>query len=148
MYSIRRDPRGIRDGGARYGTRPVPAEPFEAAGVLDDLASAADEEVLLILARYAALRAWLLRRERAAPELVRHALSAAREHLAAAPAGWRERGPLRALLRGENAAVPARLEEAATLAEGAGHLCGARALRHAAQRARWPADAWSRPSRS
>ena len=91
MYSIRRDPGLVRDGGAPYGPGPSPSETFQAEGVLDDLVEVPADDVPLVLARYAALRAWLLRSEAAARALVRHARSAAWEHLRATPPDWSER---------------------------------------------------------
>jgi hypothetical protein len=138
----------IRDGGAGYTPGPVPSETYPAEGVLDDMVGADPDAIPLILARYAALRAWILEREGAPTALVRHARSAARAHLAATPAEWPERVPLETLLRRRSGGASAALLEAAKRARSAGHAAGARALRQAAQRARWPDGGWPRPSPS
>lgn len=146
----------VRAAGARYGQPAVPEEPFPGSGVLQDLSLAPDREVPLILARYAALRAWALRvgpwepGDPAEPAVVEHALSAARAHLAATAEHWPEAALLDRVLEGLAGAglEPGRageltlLGDAARASEKLGHVHGARALREAAHRARWRAGAY------
>ncbi|MDX1674658.1 MAG: hypothetical protein R3314_07690 [Longimicrobiales bacterium] len=70
----------VRDRPAAYGPHEVDADPFPAARVLDDLAHADEAGIPQVLARYAALRAWLIRHDD--PGLVRHARQTARAYLA------------------------------------------------------------------
>lgn len=158
MYTLKRYTMRVRAAGSRYGEPAVPEESFTCAGVLRDLSDAPDHDVPLILARYAALRAWVLRcrpwdtREPEDPVVVEHALSAARAHLAATAAAWPEARVLEvALARATRAGCDpggdpdvagqlALLEEAARAADVLGHVHGARALRQAAHRVRWRAS--------
>ena len=73
----------VRDEPATYGPHEVDDDPFPAARVLEDLPRSPDEAVPRILARYAALRSWCLRKEGADPVLLRHAAEAARRYGAA-----------------------------------------------------------------
>lgn len=73
----------VRDEPAAYGPHEVDGDEFPAARVLKDLAGAADEDIPRILARYAALRSWLLRRNAAEVDLIEHAESTAHAYLAA-----------------------------------------------------------------
>lgn len=149
MYTNRRYTGSVRDGTPRYGEGPVPTELYPAARVLDDLGHATDPDVPRILARYAALRAWLLGSGPAPTPESRHAASAALQHLGALAPDWPERPLLERLLgapgRGH---APQLLDRAATTAEAAGHGHGARALREAAHRARWRATGYPPPSPS
>lgn len=156
MYTIKRYTMRVRATGARYGEPAVPEEPFPCSEVLHDLSDAPDRDVPLILARYAALRAWVLRvrpwdtGEPEEPSVVEHALSAARAHLGATAAVWPEGLLLeRALARApRDVADPdvagglALMEEAAIAAESLGHVHGARALRQVAHRVRWRASGY------
>lgn len=115
----------VRDDTPPYGPHEVDADEFPAAAVLEDLARAPDEDVPGILARYAALRSWLLREAGADPVLVRHAAEAAALYLAAVPDG-----PEAAALRGLAHRRPGLdgVRDAARAAEAAGHTEGACAL--------------------
>lgn len=138
----------VRAAGAPYGDPAVPEEPFSGAAALWDLSGAPDSDIPLILARYAALRAWVLHTGVCGEGVAEHALSAARAHLTAL-AGDGPDGPEGRLL--DSALVAALepvsdrafghalslLESAARCADGRGHSHGARALREAAHRARW-----------
>lgn len=124
---------GVRDLRARYGEQPGAPEAFTAEAVLEDLRHASDADLPLVLARYAAVRAWALRGE--GSDAAEHAVSAAEAHLAAADPAWPE-GPLLRRLLGDGRAGPL-LEEAAARAAARGHEAGARALRSAALRLRW-----------
>lgn len=87
----------IRDQPAAYGPHEVEGDAYPAAGVLDDLTGVQERDIPRILARYAALRCWLLRDARADPGLVRHAARTARAYLAVLPDG-RERAALEQLV--------------------------------------------------
>lgn len=132
-YTIAVRDAGGHDHGAGFGSA-VPDEAFPAALVLRDLPSVPEPEIPLVLARFAALRAWALRLEGADPTVQSHAVSAAEAHLAAVPEGWIEGAALSALAAGS--AEVARLEEAAAAAGARGHRHGERALRQAVHRAR------------
>lgn len=115
----------VRDQPAAYGPHEVGAEPYPAATVLKDLARAPADHVPRILARYAALRCWLLRDQAADPGLVRHAARTARAYLAVVD-GEAEKEPLERLLGPEpELAAP---WDAAAAAGAAGHIEGAFAL--------------------
>lgn len=145
MYTIPRCTTSVRNDSPLYGLVPRRDEAYAAAGVLHDLAAAPDAELPIILARYAALRAWTLRSERAPAAVVAHALSAAAEHLASVEGEWRERRLLREALRGGVGQRPlTSLWAAAAAAEEAGHPHGARALREAVHRHRL-LGAWLTP---
>lgn len=115
----------VRDQPAAYGPHEVGAEPYPAATALKDLVGARADDVPRILARYAALRCWLLRGQAADPALVRHAARTARAYLAALddPAASE---PLERLLAPEPGLDAPWA--AATAAEAAGHTEGAFAL--------------------
>jgi hypothetical protein len=135
MYPLNRLNPTVRDARAHYGAGGPAPEQFPAELVLRDLGGA-DGEIAapLILARYAALRAWMLRGVPGEPELLRHALAAAHAHLEAAPEDWPERALLARLLdRGHtDGDVSELLLDVAAAAEGAGHIDSALAARTAA----------------
>jgi hypothetical protein len=135
----------VRDPRWPYGEPPVPAEEFAGEGVLLDLPGAILTDVPLIMARYAALRAWALAGNRG--PVGAHAASAARAHLGSVGPGWREGTLLRRLLDGARPAGRL-LDEAAAEASARGHSAGARALRQAAYRARWGGTGFPPPSSS
>lgn len=114
----------VRDEPAAYGPHEVEADAFPAAAVLEDLRRAPEHDVPRILARYAALRSWLLR-GRTDPGLTRHAARTARRYLAAV-ADWPEAAHLARLADPEPALSAVR--DAAVAAAGAGHVEGAYAL--------------------
>jgi hypothetical protein len=137
MYFHQRYTVSVRDGAPRYPA-PSPSDAFPAAGVLDDLRTVPVPDLPLVLARYTALRSWLLRYGDAAPALVGHAGSAADAHLDGLPPDGDARAGLDALLDARTTAeAVAALETAADAAEASGHAAGARTLRQAAHRARW-----------
>ncbi len=143
MYTHRRYSIRVRDGAGRYGADPLPAEEHPGAGALQDLRGAASHEIPLILARYAALRAWSLQFHSAPAVVTDHALSAAAAHLDATAEGWAENPLLReALLAPHEGAVLDLLISAAAAADGLGHVHGARALREVVHRARWRAGGY------
>jgi hypothetical protein len=114
----------VRDGWASYGPHEVDDDEFPAARVLEDLARCSDGAVPRVLARYAALRIWLLREEGADPVTVRHGVKAARAYLAVTE------GPEAAALgrlSGDRPGLDAFLEAGAAAAE-VGHREGAYAL--------------------
>lgn len=118
----------VRDEPAAYGPHEVDDDEFPAARVLEDLARCSDQEIPRVLARYAALRSWLLREEDADPILVGHAAQTARAYLAAVE-DWPEAEPLAHLAEAEPALGP--LHVAAAAAREAGHAESAYALLHA-----------------
>lgn len=115
----------IRDEQAAYGPHEVDGDEFPAARVLEDLAGSSDEDVPRILARYAALRSWLLGDNDADPLLVRHARETARAYLGALN-DWPDAGPLAQLADADPDL--AAVSEAAALADLAGHTEGGHAL--------------------
>lgn len=115
----------VRDEPAAYGPHEVDADAFPAARVLQDLGRAPDRDAPRILARYAALRSWLLRDDLAEPEFLRHAVVAARAYLAAT-GEWPDADPLTRLT--EPHPDLAAAHHAATMADRAGHVEGASAL--------------------
>ena len=115
----------VRDRPAAYGPHEVGGGAFPAAHVLEDLNRCPDGHAPRILARYAALRCWILRDDRADPAFVDHAAGSARRYLDAV-AGWPEAEPLRRLTGAEPGLDAAH--RAASLARAAGHLDGASAL--------------------
>lgn len=146
MYTHRRYPTSVRSPAGRYGDLPFPAQGQPGAGALRDLTVAPTAEIPLIVARYAALRAWILCHDRTRDAcdaadhaaLRRHALSAAIEQLDATTGEWPELGMLRDAMADPRATRAARLmESAATAAEALGHAHGARALRESVHRTRW-----------
>ena len=92
MYSHKRYSIRIRDGVGRYGDDPGPAEEHPGAQALQDLPGAAVHHIPLIVARYAAVRAWSLHFQSAPAVVVEHATSAATAHLQATGSGWVENG--------------------------------------------------------
>lgn len=135
MYPLNRLNRTVRDTRAHYGAGSPAPEQFPAELVLRDLGSD-DGEVgaPLILARYAALRAWMLAGAAADPALLTHALAAAHAHVHTTPQDWPERALLARLLDGvgSDADASAVLLDIAAAAEGAGHIDSALAARTAA----------------
>jgi hypothetical protein len=115
----------IGEGHPAYGPHEADSDVFPGALALEDLRRASTEDAPRILARYAALRSWLLREAAADPILVRHALDTARAYLAATDP-WPEAAPLRRLAEAD--AEPDAAWEAATAADHAGHTEGAYAL--------------------
>lgn len=118
----------VRDEPAAYGPHEIDDDEFPAARVLEDLARSSDEEVPRVLARYAALRSWILGEEDADPILVGHAAQTARAYLAAVE-DWSEAEPLGHLADAEPALGP--VHAAAAAAREAGHAESAYALLHA-----------------
>ena len=116
----------VRDRPASYGPHEVDGDAFPAARVLEDLARADEPGVAHVLARYAALRAWLLRDDD--PGLLRHARRTARAYLAHV-AEWPDAHRLAGLTHG--VLDPAEMRQAAASARRAGHREGAFALLHA-----------------
>lgn len=114
----------VRDEPASYGPHEVDDDAFPAARVLEDLARAADRDAARVIARYAALRDWLLRQESADPVLLRHSRGAARAYLAAVD------GPEAAALARLADPEPelAAFHRAGRAATRAGHTEGAYAL--------------------
>jgi hypothetical protein len=141
MYSFNASNRTVRDLRATYPDRAPDPERFPAELVLRDLCrSLPDGAVPLIVARYAALRAWLLRGAAPEPAFREQARAAATAHLDAADRDWTEGRLLRRLLEpgrpGDPGAEPWELlAQVASAAEAAGHLDGALAARTAAWRA-------------
>lgn len=115
----------VRDEPRAYGPHEVEGDAFPAAMVLQDLALAPERDVPRILARYAALRCWLLRDLPVAGSLVSHAETTARAYLSAVPE-WPERAPLERLLEPEPELAAAR--DAGLAAAGGGHAEGAYAI--------------------
>ncbi len=147
MYSHKRYSIRIRDGVGRYGDDPGPAEEHPGAQALQDLPGAAVHHIPLIVARYAAVRAWSLHFQSAPAVVVEHATSAATAHLQATGSGWVENEMLRQAVEAPgDSAVLDLLLSAATAADAVGHVHGARALRELVHRARWRASGY-RPSR-
>jgi hypothetical protein len=137
MYFHQRYTVSVRDGASRYAV-PSPSDAFPAAGVLDDLRTVPEPDFPVVLARYTALRCWLLRDGDAAPALVGHAGSAAGAHLDGLTPDGDARAGLEPLLAARTRAeAVAALETAADAAGASGHAAGARTLRQAAHRARW-----------
>lgn len=141
MYGFRRTSAAVRDPAPVYGEGPD-EDRFPADDVLADLARlgspAPPIRAARILARYAALRHWLLRRAAGPAALEQHAASAAREYLAACGAAgpgageWREGALLLRLLQADRGGGAALLSAAATEAFRAGDRRGAEALSAAA----------------
>lgn len=149
MYTHRRYTISVRDLPGRYGDGVVSPEDFPGAGALRDLTDAPESEVPLILARYAALRAWELGWHEAGGPVSTHALHAALEHLSATCGGWAERELLEEALNAGSPRESLRLLEAAADAAAAlGHRHGARSLREAVHRARWRSSGFPPPSPS
>lgn len=121
----------VREEPADYGPHEVDDDAFLAARVLDDLTRTPDEAVPRVLARYAALRSWLLREARADPVLVGHGEAAARAYLAVTDGPEAEH--LAELAEAEPAVTAFR--EAGAAASKAGHTEGAYALYHAGYQA-------------
>lgn len=146
MYTPSEGTTAVRDASVPYGNMPTPSERFAGETVLDDLASAPSQDIPLILARYAAVRAWSLLRERHAPAVTAHALTAARAHLDGTDPEWAEGVLLRQLLTAPDPRP--LLDRAAEAARASGHAAGARALRQAGHRLQWHAARYPPPSPS
>lgn len=134
MYTINDHTRHVRDAAAPYGGGWQEREVFPAEGVLRDLcAAAAEGETRRIVARYCVIRFVLLRETGEAPELVRHARTAALEHLRQVEDGL-EVEEMRRLAECPEPAesVTAGLAAVAARAESAGHVNGAFAAWRAA----------------
>lgn len=137
MYTTHQYTTAVHDGTARYGEGPLPAEEFAGAGALNDLSRAETTDVPLILARYAALRAWLLATTGVGGPVATHAMMAALEHLAATAEDGTEPDLLRAALAaGDGGPGLELLERAGRAAAARGHEHGAHALREAVRRTR------------
>jgi hypothetical protein len=138
MYTIHASNGTVRDGRPPYAARTDEPERYPAERVLRDLSRARQaREVPAILARYAALRAWLLAAgppDPAERALARHARLTASAHLDAASGPWAEGSLLQELIEPELApgAGWALLGKIATAAERAGHFHGALAARQSA----------------
>jgi hypothetical protein len=135
MYRFNRLNREVRDPRAHYGPGAIEPEGFPAELVLRDLRGAGDPDATVrILARYAALRAWLLAASAdTAPELLDHARACAAAHLSAPQEDWPEGALLHALIQPDQAERAAELLlETADAAETAGHIDSALAARTAA----------------
>lgn len=137
MYGYRGTRRSVRESTSPYGGR-TPQARFPADDVLVDLATIAAEDgdegarLARILARYAALRAWLLRVEKSPLSLTRHADAAARLHLEAT-GGWAEGALLLELLEADLPRSAGLLALSGAEARSVGDLAGAEALRDAAR---------------
>lgn len=153
MYTHRRYTSSVHDGSnrygdgaGRYGQGPLPTEEHPGARALRDLTLAAEEEIPHITARFAAVRAWTLRRASADAVVVEHAVSAALAHLDATSSDWTEGSLLRAALSTpDTGEALSLLASAATAAESLGHLHGAHALREAIHRAHWDVGRYPPP---
>lgn len=146
MYGIRRTTAKVCDAAPPYGGQSR-EDRYPADEVLDDLPTAADgAAVARVLARYAALRHWLLRAEAAPSSLTTHAEAAARAHLAAAANGgaggavagavaddWAEGEMLSRLAEAPLWQAAGLLASAAAEAARAGDRSGAAALDAAAR---------------
>lgn len=138
MYTLNMSHPAVRDRWSRYPAGGPDPEEYHAELVLRDLRThGTDEAAPLIVARYAALRAWLLGSESPPPGLLEHARETAAAYLDSTPPGWIEREVLRRLV-----SLPAGAEEPCQLlvrvaeaAEAAGHVEGALAAWTAACRA-------------
>ena len=138
MDGNRRTRRAVRETPPPYGRRADDPR-FPADDVLLDLATVgpgpdAARHTALILARYAALRCWLLRTGGAPSALTSHAVAAARAHLDAAER-CPETGLLLELVEAGLSRAGGLLALAAEEAGRAGHAVGAAALAEAARRA-------------
>lgn len=138
MYGFRRAESSVREPAAPYGAWPDP-QGFPGEEVLADLVDARAGGMGRIVARYAALRCWLLRHHGGDPDLTAHAADAARAHVEAvrvAEGGaWPEGEILRRLERAGAAEAPGLLALAGAEAGRAGDAAGAAALRKAAREA-------------
>lgn len=154
MYSHRRYLTSVRSRKSHYGDRPFPADSPPAEGALRDLATAPTPEIPLIIARYAALRAWTLCHGGRAGDKTRgavesHALTAAIEQLESTSGDWPDLALLRKALARPGATRSARdMDAAAAAADALGHVHGARALREAVLRVRWTSFRFRPPSSS
>lgn len=138
MYGFRSSPSIVRDPVPPYGAGS--ADRYPADDVLADLDRVTDGAAAgRILARYAALRLWLLRQEGGPAEVTRHAEEAARAHvrtqLQAESGAWPEGDLLHRLLSAGDEEAAVLLAAAGRAAASAGHRSGARALRRAARNA-------------
>lgn len=146
MYRFRGTSSPIREAAPRYGARTDP-DRFPADEVLADLARAVGDDapvrITRILARYAALRHWLLRAAGAPAPVTGHADRAARAYLAASlePGsaaggdGWAEGTLLLGVLDSHPERASGVLAAAAVEARAVGDEGGASALRDAAREA-------------
>lgn len=136
MLAFRGTSLPIRESAPPYGTRDE-ADRFPADEVLTDLerATGADAPVRItrILARYGALRHWLLRVGNAPAAVTDHALRAARAYLAATLDASTEGGPMRARAGWAEGVLLRRMLD--SRADRAGDERGASALRRAAVKA-------------
>lgn len=138
MYGFRRSHASVREPAAPYGAWPDP-RCFPGEDVLADLEDAEAGAAGRILARYAALRLWLLRQHGADAAVGSHAAEAARAHLEAERIGaggeWVEGELLDRLGDAPAAEAPGILALAAAEAGRVGDAAGAAALRRAAREA-------------
>lgn len=146
MYGFRGTSSPIAEPAPRYGARTAP-ERFPADEVLADLERAAGVDapvrITRILARYAALRHWLLRVAAAPAPVTEHADRAARAYLAASLGqgsaeggdGWAEGTLLLRVVDSRPERAAGVLAAAAVEARAAGDERGASALRDAAREA-------------
>ena len=150
-YGFRRSGRPLRENAPSYGSFSDP-DRFAGDTVLADLQGAEDPlRVSRIIARYAALRSWLLAAEGMPRRLTRHAADAARAHLEAV-APWAEGALLLELLDADLTRAAALMALAATEAADAEDTAGAQALREGARQAmvlrlresRRPRESWPR----
>jgi hypothetical protein len=130
----------VRERQARYRPGGGEEERFPGELALDDLRTVPEDEVPLVLARYAAIRFRLLAGIPAPPPLLDHAGAAAAAQLRTTPEHWPERVLLWELLEPAPRVAPQvvaekeaeLLEAVGRAAEGWGHRHGAYAARHAA----------------
>ena len=151
MYGFRGTSSAVRESPPPYDPRDDPHR-FPADAVLADLEHAggadAPARITRILARYAALRHWVLRAGNAPAAVTDHALGSARAYLAAASLGhasacesgnareaWSEGALLLRILQSSPDRAGAMLAAAAVEARAAGDEHGAGALRASAREA-------------
>lgn len=135
MYTSNADNPKVRDRRSRYVDHDPDRERYPAELVLRDLRTRSTEETApLIVARYTALRAWLMGTAGPQPAFLEHARQAAAAHLDSAPVDWPEGALLRRLVRpgGCEDEASTLLAEVAGAAESLGHLDGALAAWSAA----------------
>jgi hypothetical protein len=142
MYTLNTGTEMVRDSRAHYAPGAPDPERYPGEMVIRDLRRVrADWEVPIILARYAAIRAWLIGTEPTDAGLADHARLTAHAYLDAVPE-WPEGPIIRRLLAPD---APSHspwelLGEIAIAAEAAGHVDGALAARQAAGAAAGRAD--------
>jgi hypothetical protein len=137
MYPHDRNDGRIREPRGPYGSGPTEPDRYPAEQALRDLRTTSEPAAMArIVARYAALRAWILAADpETDAEFLAHARAAAYGYLRATPATWPGRPHLRRLVRAGRSPVMAPVLLAAAesaSAEGCPH--GAGALRDAAWR--------------